>query len=252
MENRAEKVLKCYALCNSLKNVVRTGWKDWHVNRERVESIAEHIYGVQTLAILMHSTYGYDLDLRKVVMMLAVHELEEVLMGDLTQFQIDRDIKEFIGHKAVETILKQFANAEEIRALVYEFDERKTAEAKFAYYCDKLECDIQSKLYDEEECVDLNDQEGNKTMENPYVQELLQSGASWSAMWLQFGRGKYNYDKNFTEVSEYAETHAISVNPKEYAKQNGIIDLLEYAQTHTKEEFYAYVGEEMPKQKGVK
>ena len=54
---KAAKVLECYALCNSLKKVVRTGWKDWHVNRERVESIAEHVYGVQMLAILMHSTY---------------------------------------------------------------------------------------------------------------------------------------------------------------------------------------------------
>ena len=251
MENKAAKVLECYALCNSLKKVVRTGWKDWHVNRERVESIAEHVYGVQMLAILMHSTYGYDLDLKKVIMMLAVHEMEEILMGDLTQFQIDRDIKEIIGHKAMEAVLKNYVNGDEIKALILEFDERKTPEAKFAYYCDKLECDIQSKLYDEEGCVDLNDQEGNKTMENPAVKALLATGMTWSQMWLQFGRDKYHYDENFFEVSEYASTHQISVDPKAYAKDNGIIDLLEYAKTHSKEEFYAYVGEEMPNKKAM-
>lgn len=44
--DKAKNVLKYYVFCNTLKDVVRTGWKDWNVNRERLESIAEHIYGV--------------------------------------------------------------------------------------------------------------------------------------------------------------------------------------------------------------
>lgn len=28
-------VVKYYVLCNRLKDVIRTGWKDWKVNRER-------------------------------------------------------------------------------------------------------------------------------------------------------------------------------------------------------------------------
>ena len=44
--------------------------------------------------------------------------------------------------------------------------------SRFAYFCDKLECDIQAKLYDEQGCVDLNNQEGNKTFENKHVQIL--------------------------------------------------------------------------------
>ena len=47
-----------------------------------------------------------------------------------------------------------------VEELFLEFDAHKTKEAKFAYQCDKLECDIQSKLYDQEGCVDLNQQEG--------------------------------------------------------------------------------------------
>ncbi len=238
---KAEKVLECYALCNSLKNVIRTGWIDWHVNRKRVESIAEHVYGVQMLAILMHSTYGYNLDLKKIIMMLSVHEMEEILMGDLTLFDIDRDIKEIIGHKAVEAILKNYANKKELKDLIYEFDERKTEEAKFAYFCDKLEADLQSKLYDEEGCVDLKDQEGNKTMDDPTVKELLSKDMTWSQMWLEFWRQRCPYDKNFIEVSKHASNNPISINPKTYAKDNGITDLLEYAKTHTKEEFLKYV-----------
>ena len=52
---KAEKVINYYVICNKLKNVIRTGWKDWNVKRDRIESVAEHIYGVQMLAIAMKS-----------------------------------------------------------------------------------------------------------------------------------------------------------------------------------------------------
>ena len=39
-----EKVIKFYILCNRLKDISRTGWKDWKVKRNRLESIAEHIW----------------------------------------------------------------------------------------------------------------------------------------------------------------------------------------------------------------
>ena len=38
---------------------------------------------------------------------------------------------------------------EKIEELFLEFDTHETPEALFAYQCDKLECDIQSKLYDQ-------------------------------------------------------------------------------------------------------
>ena len=41
-------------------------------------------------------------------------------------------------------------DGENIEKLFLEFDNHKTKEANFAYQCDKLECDLQCKLYDEE------------------------------------------------------------------------------------------------------
>ena len=206
---KAESVVKYYALCNKLKDVVRTGWKDWKVERERIESVAEHIFGVQMLAIAMKSQYQYDVDISKVIMMLAVHELEEIYIGDLTQFQISKEEKEKIGHEAIEKVLSSLLDKEEIEGLILEFDERKTKEATFAYHCDKLECDLQSKLYDEENCVNLNSQDGNTTYDNPTVQKLLEKEKSFSGMWLAFGQSKYNYDENFTSVSNYAKNNNI-------------------------------------------
>ena len=35
---KEENVLKYYVLCNRLKNTIRTGWKNWNVERDRLES----------------------------------------------------------------------------------------------------------------------------------------------------------------------------------------------------------------------
>lgn len=202
--SKAENVVKYYVLCNNLKYVIRTGWKDWNVNKERLESVAEHIYGVQMLAIGMYSEYQYDINLVKVLYMLAIHELEEIIIGDLTMFQISKEEKDKIGHDAVIKILSGLLNKDELMTLVLEFDARDTKEAQFAFYCDKLECDIQCKLYDEEGCVDLEHQEENKSYYNEDFQELLSQGKSWSEMWLLFGQKRYKYDEHFKEVSDYA------------------------------------------------
>lgn len=55
--NKAQSVIDFYVLTNRLKNVVRTGWLNWHVSSSRVESVAEHVYGVQMLALAMYSEY---------------------------------------------------------------------------------------------------------------------------------------------------------------------------------------------------
>lgn len=146
----------------------------------------------------------------KVIFMLAIHELGETVIGDLTQFQISREEKERIEHEAVRKILRGLIDGEQIERIFLEFDAHKTAEAKFAYMCDKLECDLQCKLYDEEGCVDLNDQEDNETAANSHVKALLESEKTWSGMWLKFGQEKYPYDENFMAVSKYAMKNTLS------------------------------------------
>ena len=204
--NSAENVFKFYVLANKLKNVIRTGWKKWNVECHRLESVAEHIYGVQMLAIAIHSEYQYDIDIQKVIFMLAVHELEEISIGDLTQFEISKEEKRRIGYKAVCEVLDGLTNKEYILQLIEEFEERQTKESKFAYQCDKLECDLQCKLYDDKNYVDLNKQENNEILNDELVEQLLKEGKSWSDMWMTFGQMNYNYDNNFKAISDYVNS----------------------------------------------
>ena len=202
--SKEQNVINYYVLCNKLKNVIRTGWKDWNVQRDRIESVAEHIYGVQMLAIAMQSEFEYDINIEKVIFMLAIHEIGETVIGDLTQFQISKQEKRKIENEAVHNILKDLINGKQIEELYVEFEAHETKESIFAYQCDKLECDLQCKLYDEENCVDLKNQTSNISLEDERVQKLMKSGESWGTMWLKFSQNTYPYDENFRAVSNYA------------------------------------------------
>lgn len=208
--SKEENVVKYYVLCNSLKNVIRSGWKAWNVKRDRIESIAEHIFGTQMLAIAMKSEYNYDLDIMKVIYMLAIHELGEILIGDYMPFEISIEEKRKIEHEAVHKILSGLIDGKQIEELFLEFDDHKTKEAIFAFECDKLECNIQCKLYDEENCVDLKNQKNNTALGNKEVQRLLNSDEKWSTLWIKYGEKNNNFDENFMAVSEYIIKNKIS------------------------------------------
>lgn len=209
--SKEKNVIEYYVLCNKLKNVIRKGWRDWNVSKERLESVAEHVYGVQMLAIAMYSEYNYDIDIKKVLMMLSIHELEEIMIGDLTLFDISKEEKLRLGHEAVEKVLSSLTSKEMLKEIILEFDERKTEEAKFAYFCDKLEADLQAKIYSEEEYVDLDNQPNNPAMESDEVKDLLRSGKTFGEMWMIFSRNRYNYDDNFKKVSLYATNNKIKI-----------------------------------------
>lgn len=208
---KEKNVINYYVLCNKLKNVIRTGWKAWNVQRERLESVAEHIYGTQMLAIAMKSEFEYDIDIVKVIYMLAIHEIGETIIGDITPFQMSKEEKEKKEHEAVHNILDKLIDGEKIEEIFLEFDEHKTPESKFAYQCDKLECDLQCKLYDLEGCVDLTNKESYNALDNERVQKLLSQNKSWSDMWLMHDLEQIPYDENFRSVSEYAMNNDIDV-----------------------------------------
>ncbi len=208
-----KNAIKYYVLCNKLKNVIRKGWLDWNVKRDRIESVAEHVYGTLMLAIGMYYEFDYDIDLNKVILMLSVHELEETIITDLTEWDIDSKTKMEKGHRAIHKILNNIINAMEIEDLILEFDERKSKEAIFAYHIDKLECDIQCKLYYEENnnCVDIDNQENNNSFKDKRVQELLNKDYDFATMWLDFGKDRFVDDNNFIKVLEYVRNNKISL-----------------------------------------
>ena len=141
--------------------------------------------------------------------MLAVHELEETMIGDYTPFDISKEEKNKLGHVFVSKILQPLMKGEEIKELIFEFDARKTKEALFAHLCDKLECDLQCKIYDEQNRVDITNQDNVLVKHDNNVIERIKEGQTWSQMWLNYARERVKYDDNFLKISDYALNNKI-------------------------------------------
>ena len=111
---KINKVLEFYILTNNLKNQIRSGVTIWHISKERLESVAEHIYGTCMLAIALDSEYDFNIDIKKAILMLTIHELEECYIGDLTPFDnITKEEKIAKGEQAVSEILSGLIKKEE-------------------------------------------------------------------------------------------------------------------------------------------
>lgn len=145
------KVLKFHNLCCRLKTMVRSGWKVWCVEAERVESIAEHIFGTCMLAVgILSVNKQLNLNENKIVTMMALHECEEIFIGDITPYETEKvKTKAQKGYEAVEELFKEFDLPNNFRELIAEFEAQATPEAKFAKMVDKLEADIMAYVYED-------------------------------------------------------------------------------------------------------
>ncbi len=148
--------IKFYYFAAKLKDMLRQGAVQWQVDKARKESIAEHIYGTIILAIGLHGELKLNVNLDKVIKMLAIHELEELFIGDITPLsQVDKSKLKLDVNKKIAGILKGVAAKDEILALTDEFNLSATSEAKFAHAIDKLECVLEFKKYQDMGQVDL-------------------------------------------------------------------------------------------------
>lgn len=201
-DNAISNVISFYTLTNSLKNTQRTGEKIWNIKQDHFGSIAEHIYSTQMLAIILHLVYGTNIDITKVVNLLSIHELGEITFGDkdaLTKTDNDKD-REFRDAIQVANLL---TNSGILIGRLKEFNDKLTKESIYAKYCDKLAPDIISKIYDEQNLIDLNNQYNNPLINNPIVKKYMNMKESFSTMWIMYGQEVYKYPEPFISVSNY-------------------------------------------------
>ena len=209
--NRMENAVRFYILATQLKYKIRSGWDNHHWNiKGRKESVAEHIYGTCILAISISSEFNCKINLDKVLRMLVLHEIGEVLIGDITPFDnVTPEQKFKKEHEAIEKIVDGMILKEEIISLLNEFDEHKTKESVFAFYCDKLEANLQSKVYQDKGCHhSLNDQKNNKVMNSNKIKKRLSSGAQTPFdVWYESDKEIFKDDVVFSQFLDYVKNH---------------------------------------------
>ena len=214
-KTKIQNICNFYAMAHRLKNILRSGPVVWQIDAERLESVAEHVYGTQMLALAINSEFNLGLDIAKVALMLAIHELSETILGDVSvaNQKMSGAEKRMAEMKAIETILAPLNNSQMIKDVFIEFEKRETREAKFAYFCDKLECSIQCKFYEETGCTDFD-----KQREGVFAELIRQSKENGCKT---FAKAWIEYDKNNFDFAEFNQLFA---NIADYVADNDIFN----------------------------
>lgn len=198
-----DNIIRFYMFASRLKSVIRKGWIEIGINSDRLESDAEHVYGTLILALAINSEYNLNLDMYKVLKMLALHETEEILMTDYTvRDTITREEKLSLGKICVAKVVSGLAEENEIRELLYEFSTRSTPEAVFAHLIDKIECDFQAKLYDLAGVMDYDKARVDLKYYGDRADEIDSKSHTASDFWIEYDRPKYENDDIFKTLIE--------------------------------------------------
>lgn len=162
-----------FAAIATLKTTPRTGWVDRGIPAPEAESVADHAF--QTAIIAWMSALALPdrgLDPDRVLKLALIHDLAEALIGDIPPYdtaQIPTDpearrvffsvrrertpaqiaAKQTLEREATERLLAMMPEPvhTEIVALLHEYEERQTPEARFVKEVDTLETFLQARTY---------------------------------------------------------------------------------------------------------
>eukprot|EP00397_Hematodinium_sp_SG-2012_P022078 GEMP01022854.1.p1 GENE.GEMP01022854.1~~GEMP01022854.1.p1 ORF type:complete len:494 (+),score=105.92 GEMP01022854.1:113-1594(+) len=143
-----------------LKEVPRTGWVRCEVNK--VESVADHSYGVAMLSLVL-GPLADGLNVDKMVKMALLHDLAEHEVGDLVvegslhlRDNVSREEKAKLETAAMRATTKILLRPD-LLELWEEYEAGETREARFVKDVDKLEMLYQAAYYEKTQKRDLED-----------------------------------------------------------------------------------------------
>jgi len=141
-----QNTLKFLHVAEGLKRELRHSW----LSDGRQESVAEHTWRVALMAMAIEEHLPQKVSSERLLKMIIIHDLVEVYATDIPAFDTMNDIKAKEQKrqneiKAIEKIRNLLGNdtGQQFYDLWFEFEHKKTYEAKVANALDKLEAQIQ-------------------------------------------------------------------------------------------------------------
>lgn len=171
------QVLEFLKTVGKSKRILRSGWV-----REKIkdpESVADHSFRLSVISMILADTLG--LDKEKLIKMALLHDLGEVVTGDIVWSRgniVDiekRAGKEELERKGIEKVFKIMGVSKEYVKTFEEMIERTSQEAKIFWQLDKLEMAIQALEYEKEQGKQLNEffVNANLQIQSPFLRKVF-------------------------------------------------------------------------------
>lgn len=206
----ARLILKFNEPWLKINEVPRSGWGACGVPKKMVETVGAHTLMTQTYARSIYSEYKADyedVNIDRVELMLLVHDVIEAETGDYMPGQISKEQKNAIEMKAMRKICKLLKIGNEIVELFAEFNEQKTADAKFAKQCDRVQCTLMAIRLGKLGYLTIERMKkmrAKTAWQRNRIKQVEESGLPLHIWWAQTDLKYNNYDKNFRSLVEEA------------------------------------------------
>ena len=127
-----------------LKSLPRAGWS--RVGIAAPESVAAHSWGMSLLILLLCPE---ELDRERAMGMAVVHDLAEVIVGDITPHDgVSPHDKALLEREAFIRLTEALPRKQLLRELWEEYEAAQTPTARFVKACDKLDMALQAAVYE--------------------------------------------------------------------------------------------------------
>ncbi len=145
-----DDLVEFWRIASRLKSLPRRGWKQ-RLDLDKVESVADHSFGVAALALFEGEKRGYDVG--NLLQLALIHDLEEAITGDLTPRDKRRLSKSSLSRMRTKAILSIIERLPEnsrshYQGLWQDLRTGQTREARLVKSLDKLEMALQAKEYE--------------------------------------------------------------------------------------------------------
>ncbi len=152
------KIIDVFFKILKLKSLFRQGWLKNGINKDKCETVADHSFGTALLSWLFAHEYFPELNEEKVLKLALIHEMGEIIVGDITPAEKISDNKKYnMELNAVREVFKDLNDSEFWINLWIEFEDEATPESRFLKIMDKVEMGLQASWYELETGADLQD-----------------------------------------------------------------------------------------------
>lgn len=138
-KERLKKQMDFIVEVDKLKSITR---QNFIADGSRKESDTDHSWHLAMMCFLLDEYANEDIDVLKTMKMVLIHDIVEIDAGDTYAYDVEgnkeKEKKEHLAAERIFNILPE-DQASKMRSLWDEFEEGKTAEAKFANTLDKVQ-----------------------------------------------------------------------------------------------------------------
>ena len=191
-----EKEAKLYLIFDMLGDLKRSGPIQWQIDRFRTEDIKDHVFDLILMSKLLKPYLPSYVDTNRMIDYAIIHDLEEVITGDITTFEgITKEEKDRVNKIAMNYLIKEYGDLININSLFNDFENSVDIEAKTLHMLDKVNSSIAFLKYDSEKKVDMDNPKIIECLRNnPGVVKLKNEGLSLGEIFYRWHLKSVKFD----------------------------------------------------------